>query len=197
MHLLAAEQQTIQVILDKFAGTSSFGQDDEWIFDEILDAVPQRSDDDESQSGWLNACRAIALAAVRAKCLSPKVADRALARAWSLDNRPEDVILASEWIAAFEVTGFTSDPDEPFERPSNSRRVWRGATLERSRGLAWTTNVWIARNFASDLQARGEAGRLWVATTPPGLVMARYNRSEEAEWVINTQDLHVVEVRET
>ncbi|MDO9455218.1 hypothetical protein [Nocardioides sp.] len=188
--LLPEEQQFLDRILRQAAGSRSFGAKDEWLFDEVLDGVPQRSEDDSAQSGWLNACRTIALTAVSERCLAPRAADRALSRAWSLDNSPEAAIGTDDWVAAFRVVGFTCDPDEPFEQPTSPTQVWRGAPTERARGLAWTTDIHVAADFAG-ATAGASRGGVWTTVVPPQLVLARYNTRAEDEWVIDARELQL------
>jgi hypothetical protein len=190
--LLPVEEQILDSVLAEAAGTYSYGADDEWRFDNLLDDVPQRTDDDDAQSGWLDVVRVITLRTVTAGCLAPSVADRAMARAWALDNCPEAVVPAEEWLAAFDVVGFTSDPEEPFEQPAAPAQLWRGATFERRAGLAWTSELDVAERFAEELQKAGLPGLVFTAHVEPDRVKARYNaHGEENEWVIDPRGLEV------
>jgi len=182
----------MQAVLARTGGTQLIGAKNEWEFSHLLDQIPQRDDDDEAQSGWLNATRYITLQAVSAHCLTPRAADRAMAQAWALDNSPEQLLPAVDWLRAFDAVGFTSDPDDPFEAPTHPHQLWRGATFESRYGLAWTSEAHIARRFADNLRARGLSGEVFVTIVEPHLVKARYNtHGDENEWVVDSSGLDI------
>ena len=70
----------------------------------------------------------------------------ALAQAWCMAERPERALGARCWVGLFRSVGFVSEAGQP--APLEPLQLYRGATWGYRRGMAWTTDLAIARKFA-------------------------------------------------
>lgn len=125
--------------------------------------------------------------------LEPAELAYAISMSWSAAEYPERLEVAKDWKAIMRHAGFIVD-GALAERPSGPVRLWRGATPEGMRGMAWSTSRETAEWFRDRLISPfGLDGRLWTAeVTPTRLLMACSDRDEN-ELVINTTGLEIQE----
>lgn len=110
-----------------------------------------------------------------------------LANAWSRPHFPENILASYEWIQLFDEVGFAVD-GKPAPAPTEPLTLFRGATEAGKEGMSWTTDRAVAERFASGMVMR-EPGQVWTATVPPHALLANINGREEAEWVVQPDNL--------
>jgi hypothetical protein len=104
--------------------------------------------------------------------------------AWSHPEWPEAVFGTTRWVALFRSVGFASRPPRP--APTDGLQVFRGASWERRRGMAWTTDRAVAQRFADRWTASGTgAGRVFVRWAPVPAILAMIDDRNEAEVVVD------------
>ena len=124
--------------------------------------------------------------------LEPEELAYAISDAWSAAEYPEQYHRTTDWKMLMRHVGYTVD-GVPADRPSRPLRLWRGATLEGSRGMAWSTSRETAEWFRDRLNYFGLDGRLWTAEVTPRRMLMACNDRDEHEVVINTSGLTIVE----
>lgn len=104
--------------------------------------------------------------------------------AWSHPEWPEAVFGTTRWVALFRSVGFASRPPRP--EPTDGLQVFRGASWERRRGMAWTTDRAVAQRFADRWTASGAgAGRVFARWAPVPAILAMIDDRNEAEVVVD------------
>ena len=86
------------------------------------------------------------------------------------------------WRAMFRCAGFLSDDYEAAPKPTRPLTVYRGCTPTGRRGMSWTTERWIAEQFADKWVELGQAttyGHVYKARVAPGNVLARIYGPQE------------------
>jgi hypothetical protein len=82
--------------------------------------------------------------------VSGRIGDRDLAdlipQTWLFHDWPEMVIGASNWVAMFRAAGFLLHPTN-LARPVGSVMLYRGATPDRARAMAWNLDRTVAEHF--------------------------------------------------
>ena len=124
--------------------------------------------------------------------LEPEELAYAISDAWSAAEYPEQYHRTTDWKMLMRHVGYTVD-GVPADRPSRPLRLWRGATLEGSRGMAWSTSRETAEWFRDRLNYFGLDWRLWTAEVTPRRMLMACNDRDEHEVVINTSWLTIVE----
>lgn len=102
---------------------------------------------------------------------------------WQIDHTTDphqDV-----WREMFQAVGYQHD-GRPAQRPMLARRLYRGAPVDKARGLSWTTNPGVARHF---LTRHYENPTVWTTVAAPWRFLAF--GSNESEYVLNTDGLPI------
>ena len=72
--------------------------------------------------------------------------------------------------------------------------LYRGAPARYRRRWSWTSDIEVARKFASGaLWESPESSQVWTATVPPQHLFAVIDGREEAEYVVDTRGLRITE----
>jgi hypothetical protein len=109
---------------------------------------------------------------------------------WSAAEYPQDALPAFAWIAMFEIACYTVDGN-PAELPTAPVRLYRGSPYSRRRRWAWTSDLEVAKRFATG-QIRGrEQGQVYVVEAPPKSLLCQNNDRKEGEYVVNTRGLKI------
>ena len=125
----------------------------------------------------------------------------AVADAWSSAESPERALESDTWTELFMRAGYTVD-DRPAERPSEPVRVFRGCTadliydevhdcdVDPRFGMSWTTDVEMARRFASGIRGR-RPGNVYAAVVQPEHLLAYLGpeHRDESEFVVHPAGL--------
>lgn len=110
---------------------------------------------------------------------------------WSAAEYPDRMLQRWEWRSLFRIAGFTRD-GQPQPRPTEPMRLYRGSVPERRLDWSWTTSPAVARGYALGTAARRpNTGTVWTALVPPAQLLAAIDEREEAEYVVDTNDLAV------
>lgn len=102
----------------------------------------------------------------------------------------EEDLGTARWCELFRMAGYTVDA-QPADLPTEPLRLYRGAGLTRSDGMAWTTSLSCARKFATSDGARPVAGRLWTTVAQPSALLARWDGRHEREVVVDPRGLDI------
>lgn len=115
--------------------------------------------------------------------------------AWTICEYPESNLDGgiAAWELVFGTVGYVSDPTG-LERPESPLRLYRGATEEKKRGMAWTSDRAIADLFARRSTYGDLVGKVWEAEIQPDEVWARFDARQEHEYVVDTTELEIEEV---
>lgn len=90
-----------------------------------------------------------------------------------------------EWRKLFRLNGFTY-LGEPAQRPGEPVIVYRGCTPEHRLGMSWSTEVGVARRFATEGISSRSSGAVYVARVEPDYLLAFIEEGhEEYEWVVD------------
>lgn len=116
---------------------------------------------------------------------------RCIGDIWSMAEYPETAIDADEWRDMFETAGYTVD-GHPATPPARIR-LYRGAAEDRRDGMAWTSDRAVAERFATGSLNGRTAGRLYTAEVEGWRLYCHHNGRDEAEYVIDTDGLHIEE----
>ncbi|HEU5469087.1 MAG TPA: hypothetical protein VFV67_00425 [Actinophytocola sp.] len=110
--------------------------------------------------------------------------------AWirSGNDQPEQVIGTQHWVAMFRTAGFVSQPTSLIA-PVDTVTVYRGAPEQRSRGMAWSTNINAAEQHRQRCEKFNETALLYTATIEPRGVLALFRSHREDEVVLDPQFL--------
>jgi len=109
-----------------------------------------------------------------------------VAEAWSDPEYPERSVEPDLWVKFFRTAGYTYDGQRATP-PTEPITVYRGCTPDGRKGMAWTSDIEIARRFAHG-QLRGRPlGHVYVFEAPPEAMLAfiHENGREESEYVID------------
>jgi hypothetical protein len=88
-----------------------------------------------------------------------------VADVWSAAEWPQSHMTVALWCELFHVAAYP-EPAEPLT-------LYRGATPGRARGMAWTTDLKMARWFASRMRAADpRPAYVYTVTAPPEAVLA-------------------------
>lgn len=107
------------------------------------------------------------------------------------------------WVWLFRTAGFTENY-EPAQLPEKPIFLYRGASDDRRLGMAWTTNYWEAKKFATqDGRDRPYAGNVYAHWAAPVEMLARYASTEDGKYwdeivldhrYLNDSNVHLYEV---
>ena len=111
---------------------------------------------------------------------------------WSGAEYPDRELEASVWLEMFEAGGYTHD-GQPAERPKEPIRLYRGSVADRRLNWSWTERIEVAEKFAAGDRRGRPLGKVWTAEVEPWRLLCRNDDRSEAEFVINTEGLHVEE----
>jgi hypothetical protein len=95
---------------------------------------------------------------------------------WAAHESAEARLGRRRWLGLFTASGFVADPAR--EAPGAPIEVWRGASPRRMRGMAWTTELSIAEDFASRTNWLGGDAVVFHATIPADAVLAMLDRPD-------------------
>lgn len=112
---------------------------------------------------------------------------------WSRIDEPEQAIGSGAWVRLFRAAGFVSQPDM-LPAPAHSVKVYRGASVERARGMAWSTSLTTAGHHRLRSDRRGHPAKIYVATVAPDAVLALIDSRGEAEVIVDPWHLDVLSV---
>lgn len=111
----------------------------------------------------------------------------AVVDAWTSHDWPTRVISPDEWVEFFEEAGYTHN-GKPTPRPVEPVTVYRGCSHDARHGMSWTTDLGLAKRFASgEMWAYSMKGNIYIATVEP-LHLLAYIHEEgrgEAEYVVD------------
>jgi hypothetical protein len=111
---------------------------------------------------------------------------------WSMSEYPDSHLDHWEWRELFDLAGYTED-GEPAQRPTAPLTLYRGSVPERKADWSWTDNRDVAAKYASVAHYYRPLGKVWKATVEPWRLLARNTGREEAEYVVNTDGLDIIE----
>ena len=115
-----------------------------------------------------------------------KEAPGVVADAWSSTEYPERCLSTDKWVDLFGRAGYTHD-FKPDWRPTEPVTVYRGCTPEGREGMAWTSDLEVARRFAR--KAGRPRGHVYTFDAPPDALLAYIwyaaGLYEENEYVIS------------
>jgi hypothetical protein len=132
--------------------------------------------------------RVMAVQLVQNRCLTPRGTHGILEYAWSTENSPQARIPEAVWLETFGLVGYATGLESPIPAPTAALILYRGCMPETRCGLAWTEDLAKAREFAD---AVGAVDNVYVATVEATRVLARYNRTNERECVVDTRGLRM------
>ncbi len=109
-----------------------------------------------------------------------------VARAWSLPEYPERCMEPVIWVELFRTAGYTHD-GLPATPPTEPITVYRGCTPDGRAGMAWTSDLAMARRFAHDQLRRRPVGHVYAFDAPPIALLAYIHETgrQESEYVID------------
>jgi hypothetical protein len=127
---------------------------------------------------------------VLADCLTDEGAHDAVARGWTMTEFPEANLGHEEWVELFDYIGGYVTDEGPDTNDGGEPVLYRGATEDRSAGMAWTTDrdraQWFADRFSSSLDP---AFVYEIRDVPARAILARFEGRGENEVVIETEGL--------
>lgn len=109
-----------------------------------------------------------------------------VAKAWAFgEPGSASCIGYDEWRKLFVGNGFTC-LGQHAERPTEPVTVYRGCTPVHRFGMAWSTEVRVARRFATERMSGRQLGNVYVARVEPDYLLAFIEDGhEEYEWVVD------------
>lgn len=117
----------------------------------------------------------------------------ATSRFWTQAMIPRTAMPWANWRTLFEAAGFTRD-GELADRPSQALCLYRGSTEAGRLGNSWTRDRRTAQKYANGDLGLGRIrprGELWIASVVPERLYAYDGRTDEEEYVIDTDGLSV------
>jgi hypothetical protein len=105
-----------------------------------------------------------------------------IAHAWSWAEYPESSLRADHWVDLFQMAGYTHD-GRPAKLPRRPITIYRGCTPDRCEGMAWTSDLRVARRFARDERDGRPTGHVYAVDAPPRALLAHIH--EDSEYVID------------
>lgn len=96
---------------------------------------------------------------------------------WLYMDSPEQAIGFSRWVAMFRAAGFIAIP-YGLTKPELPITAFRGATLERGRGMSWTVAIERAEQFRQR-QSWSAPTAIFRATVTPEALLALLERRGE------------------
>jgi hypothetical protein len=114
---------------------------------------------------------------------------------WARIDEPEQAIGAVAWVRMFRAAGFVSQPDS-LPAPADSLTVYRGASPERARGMAWSTTLTAADHHRLRSNRRGHPAQIYVAIAERDAVLALIGSRGEAEVIVDSRNLDALRVWE-
>lgn len=120
----------------------------------------------------------------------------AVAQAWAFSEPGSSSGLGTGfWVPMFRRNGFTH-LGQPASPPDDAVDVFRGAVEEHRFGMSWTTDVEVARRFATAGMSSRPQGDIYVARVEPEYLLAYINEGhDEYEWVVDPSGLGEANVR--
>lgn len=124
--------------------------------------------------------------------LEPEAVTAGVPIAWCVCEFPEmgSSIGRRWWLEMFAAAGFTVD-GQPADRPHGTLTLYRGATHARRRDMAWTSDLDLARHFASGALLGRMPGQVYRVVAPWTAVLAVVTDRAEHEHVIDTRGLKI------
>lgn len=118
--------------------------------------------------------------------LTTELARAFVARAFDSCSHPSEVLGREQWVGMFKLAGFTREWSSA-KRPTESRRLFRGSGPAGIYGLCWSSEIGVARYFAS----RQQGGVVVVALVSPERQLAELAVGWEEQVVVDTTGLAV------
>jgi hypothetical protein len=120
-----------------------------------------------------------------------------LPRIWRHRSRADPLNSMSAWRAMVDHTGgyFTWASGQAegrrASRPILSRRLFRGATVDRRCGMSWTARRGVAEDFARYRQPDGvEDGQVWIGVFEPSRLLAYFE--DEREFLVDAVGVDIL-----
>jgi hypothetical protein len=101
---------------------------------------------------------------------------------WLNRDNPQDLLPAARWVELLRATGFLAVPADLAPLPSELT-VYRGATVERRRQMAWYLERAPAENIRHRQEHYGPT-YVWSTRVKGADVLAHFRRPDEAEEVL-------------
>lgn len=133
--------------------------------------------------------------------------------AWFHNKDPMRSLGQRKWLRLVKAAGFiamgydkwVSEGNERefafellWDQPTELVTVWRGAALDRGRGMSWTVHRECAAEFAEAASRLGFEAGVFRAVVSPRAVLACFGDEREQEVVVNPNMLtHRIELDET
>jgi TniQ len=140
----------------------------------------QQTEDEKRRNQTRKRARFAAIRRDAAAGLSRRAIER------SGNDQPEQVIGTQDWVAMFRAAGFVSQPTSLIA-PVDTLTIYRGAPEQRSRGMAWSTDIITAERHRQRCEQFNETALLYTATVQPSAVLALFHSRREEEVVLNPQ----------
>ncbi len=163
--------------------------------------IEEATDIDEETFGQLlsrsgrNHGPALLYAAHTLCVINAAVIGRYVGSVWSSVEFPDRTLEWDEWREFFNIAGYRVDGIKA-EPPTQPIRLYRAATPAHRYGHSWTEDIAVARTFLT-VGARDIFNpTLWSAEVEPWRLLARIvdERPGESQYVVDTEDLNLVEV---
>jgi hypothetical protein len=110
-----------------------------------------------------------------------------VADAWSSAEHPETGFEPARiWVELFRTAGYTHD-GQPATPPTRRITVYRGCTPDGRLGMAWTSDLTMARRLAHDGMRGRAVGHVYAFDAAPKALLAYIHETgrEESEYVID------------
>ena len=126
---------------------------------------------------------------------------KGLADAWTMCEFPSSVGDDETWEMLFSIAGVDSGKyldDEGDMQPRNllpsTLTLYRGAHTTRIKGMSWTSDLERAKWFATRLGDKDMG--VYTITVPSDLVLGKFDRRGESEYVIDTSMIFEDDIEE-
>jgi len=105
--------------------------------------------------------------------------------AWTGPHFPELLVSQDTWLDWFENAPYAVD-GKPRPRPTEPIRLYRGCPEAARHNMSWTSDIEVARLFASGkMLGRELRGNVWTVLAQPEDLLAHINERDEAEYVLH------------
>lgn len=111
---------------------------------------------------------------------------------WCAAEYPEQAITDGGWQHMFGVAGYTEDGVSM--APPSEIRLYRGAPPEFKSGMSWSSDIEVAKKFATGGLRGRKPGRLYTTVAGGDSLLAFISDRQEHEYVVDTEGLEIEEV---
>jgi len=116
----------------------------------------------------------------------------AVASVWTMTREPTRFVTAATWLRWLDAVGYFSVDRQHHlgsHRLTQSTPLYRGATPERSRGLAWSVKREVAETRAAFCRSEGLDGKLYSCVVEPTMILAVLECRDEWEVLVRPEGL--------